>query len=72
MFTTEDVGEMPIPELLFSGSTDNALLKIKTSKEKELEQTDKLKSKKSPGPSGFKPRVLKEFKKKLAEQLAKI
>ncbi|KAM7181807.1 uncharacterized protein RBU57_000458 [Macrochelys suwanniensis] len=72
VFTAEDVGEIPQPELTFVGNKSEELSQIEVSVEEILELIDKLNCNKSPGPDGIHPRVLKELKCEIAELLTRV
>ncbi|CAM5124147.1 unnamed protein product [Natator depressus] len=72
VLTAEDIREIPKPELSFVGDKSEELSQIEASLEEVLELIEKLNSKKSPGPDGIHPRVLKELKCEIAELLTMV
>lgn len=72
VFTAEDAGERPTPDLLFSGTMDQVVSENEVSGEQVLEQTDNFKKAVSHQAQMLYPRVRKEQKCEVAELLAKI
>ncbi|CAM5175000.1 unnamed protein product [Eretmochelys imbricata] len=72
VLTAEDIREIPKPELSFVRDRSEELSQIEASLEEVLELIEKLNSKKSPGPDGIHPRVLKELKCEIAELLTMV
>ena len=72
VFTQENLQDIPVSEQMFRAEENEKLKDITITKEQVEKEIDRLKKFKSPGPDEMYPRVLKECKDVISEQLTNI
>ena len=72
VFTTEDIGSLPVPVITFQGDKSGHLGQWFVTPEMIPKKIKKMKDNKSPGVDGIPPKLLKEIVQEISTPLAKV